>query len=70
MVAHFKDVIELPYAFFLYKILAYFGVNFSNQDHVKIGDFMISMEVCNNNMGVEYNFKNTTIWYIDEGVNV
>lgn len=32
MFSHSKDAIELPDAFFVSKILAYFGVNISNED--------------------------------------
>lgn len=36
-----QDTIELPYAFFVTKILEYFGVNVSNERRVTIGDNVI-----------------------------
>lgn len=68
MATHSKDAVELPYVFFISKILVCFGVNFSNKDPVEMGNCMIFVKVCNINMGVKYDFKNKIITYIDEVV--
>lgn len=61
MATHSKNAIKLPYVFFLSRFFfAYFGVNFSNEDPVEMGDFVVFMKVCNNKMGIIRWVWNTT----------
>lgn len=49
MVTHREYAYEFPYAFFP-KIFAYKDVNFANEHMVEMGDYVISLKMCNNKM--------------------
>lgn len=70
MATYYIDVLVLHNAFFLSKIFAYFGVNFSNEDPVEMGHWMIFVMIYNIKMGVEYDFKKKTTRYVDESENI
>lgn len=68
MASHDENSQELPYAFFIIEILQCFEVNLIKEDHVLMKDSKITVHLCNNKMGVIYNYKDKTIRYIDDEV--
>lgn len=68
MASHEENSQELPYAFFITKILQYFEVNLVKEDSVPMKDWEIIVHIYNNKMNVVYNYKDKTIWYLDDEV--
>ncbi|KAI5400908.1 hypothetical protein KIW84_065665 [Lathyrus oleraceus] len=59
---------ELPYAFFITKILQHFKVNIVKEDPIPMEDWELTVHICNNKMKIVYNNKDKTIQYLDDEV--
>lgn len=56
-ISHDENSQELTYVFFITKILQYFGVNVAKKNPMPMEDWEITVHICNNKMGIVYNFK-------------
>lgn len=53
MASHDDFPQELPYRFFITKVLTHFGLNLAKETPVPMTDWELTVKICNNKMGVE-----------------
>lgn len=66
--SHDQNSEELPYTFFITKILQYLKVNLVKKDPMPMEYWEIIVHICYNKMSVVYNYKENTIRYLDDEV--